>query len=1038
MVWTVEQEKAFTIDNRNIIVSAGAGSGKTAVLTERVIKKIQSGVDISKLLILTFGNLAALEMKKRIRKALLSDVKYKSQAEKLDSCFITTIDSFCLSIVKKYHYVLNIDSDLQISSDASIDCERKKIVEEVIDEYYSSSTEESAIFKEMVTNLYISDDRKFRKAIYQMSKDLDKIVDCESYLNRQISCDSTDFTSLKDKYIDCINDHIKDMITIVNAINNVCDKSSDKYQVVDNAIIKLKEYILDEKRNVNDYLLIGLEFPKKNKNCHPEYSSYNKKKKELNDKIKEMINSLNNCILENDYNTLKTYRRIVAIILNEINNRINKYKGKYNINTFTDIAKKAVRILKTSDDAREELKSSFNEIMIDEYQDTSDIQEELVNLFANNNVYVVGDVKQSIYLFRDANPNLFMSKYRTYKDYQKVESEEGPVRIDLNRNFRSRSTVISSVNQVFEEMMTEGFGGADYKCSHKMIYGLHDYDSMGNSVDYKTEVLDVQCLKELRKEEREAFAIGYDIKKKINEGFLVYDKSIENSKEKMRKVKYKDFAIIMSKTTSFDTYLKIFEYLHIPLSSSKKISLNDSYTLRLVNNAIKLVKKINEKCFDNEFKHQFLSLSRSYLFKTLDEELYDLLEENSEISYRKKELFNVCTDLIPLLEDHSFVEVIDRIVKAFGFIEKSNKTGNLINLVNDINAIYVIASEINKVKTDVIELTKDFDLLLKNSRIEYEIENVQDDSVSLITIHKSKGLEYPICYLPNLFSRFEFRENKEEFILSKDLGIITPSYNEGKKSNFVKEIFTYYLKRDQISEEVRKLYVAMTRAREKLVFVSDLSGIIEDKISYSDCLKYDQMLKGFFERFDVRLLSSSEVNETRNYLKPVSVKKLEEEKDAIKISPIKIESSIINKTRYSKELNVDIDNLYKYALLDSGSERHEILELVDFNNIDNLPLSNEDKLIIKNLLTKEPFNDYQKAKAYKEYSFVDGEKQGSIDLLLEFEDEYRVIDYKQNNIYDLNYDIQVKGYMDYIKKITSKKVTGYLISNQGKYRKIDE
>ena len=265
---------------------------------------------------------------------------------------------------------------------------------------------------------------------------------------------------------------------------------------------------------------------------------------------------------------LATYNNIEIIIeiLKEFDEKLTKWKKEEEIFNFNDISRMAIKVVDENPDIKNELVRSFNEILVDEYQDTSDTQEKFISLISSNNVYMVGDIKQSIYRFRNANPYIFKNKYDSYRD-----TDLG-IKIDLLKNFRSRKEVLENINLLFDLFMDDRIGGADYKESHRMVFGNNSYIKEGlteQNYDYELITYNKDELGNLTKDEEEAFIIGNDILKKMNEKFQVFDKD----ELRLRNIEYSDFVILLDKSKNFNLYKKIFEIFHIPLAILKDESL---------------------------------------------------------------------------------------------------------------------------------------------------------------------------------------------------------------------------------------------------------------------------------------------------------------------------------------------------------------------------------------------------------------------------------------------------------------------------------
>ena len=594
MAWTKDQEKAITESGTNIIVSAGAGSGKTAVLTERTIRKLINGTSINRLLILTFTNAAAAEMKERIRKAI-KKANLKEQLDYLDSSYITTFDSFALSLVKKYHTHLNISPNISIM-DSSIEIlKTNEIIDDIFESMYGDSN-----FDKLINDFCIKTDDNIKEIVKEISKKLDLLSNKKEYLEEYLDI------HFYDRFID--NEINKYLNIIIDTKDLIKEPYKELISRVDNKFIET--FNIDNLINSNTYdeikanlILIGS--PRKNKNCEEDYKIYKDKINNIIKKLEELTRFENIEEIKNSLLSTKPYIISISNIINKFDEEFNKYKKESDLYTFSDIALMSIKLLKENKDIREELKNSFDEIMVDEYQDTSDIQEEFINLIANNNLYMVGDIKQSIYRFRHANPYIFRNKYNKYS------KEDGGIKIDLLKNFRSRGEVLDNINLIFNLIMDNEVGDAEYKESHQMNFGNTNYiEGCKTNQNNDMEILtyNPKELEDYSNDEVEAFSVCYDIKEKIENKYLVVDKETNT----LRECKYSDFAIIMDRGTSFDLYKKIFEYVGIPIVQIKNEKLTLGDDLLVLKNLINLIVKVNLNEIDDEFKYYFTSISRSY------------------------------------------------------------------------------------------------------------------------------------------------------------------------------------------------------------------------------------------------------------------------------------------------------------------------------------------------------------------------------------------------------------------------------------------
>ena len=582
--WTKEQELAINTEGSNIIISAGAGSGKTAVLTERVITKLKNGTHINELLILTFTNNAAAEMKERIKKAISKIPELSEEMNLIESASITTFDAYVLSLVKKYHYYLNLDAGLSIIDSSIIKLEKQKIIDQIFASKYQENNQN---FINFVIKYCIKNDKILRKKILSLDSYLDLIINKEEYISNYIEnyYSEDNLNSLFKSYESLILNKVN---SIKNSLENmgyeIEEKAYQKFYTVLSPLIKSTSY--DEIRSSINFTMPRLP------NGSTEKAKYYKTQiSEIAKSIKELC-YFNKEALLNNLKSTKNDASIIIEIIKELHQKTENYKYSKNMFEFNDISKLAIKLIKSNELVRENLKNSFKEIMIDEYQDTSDMQETFISLIENNNVYMVGDVKQSIYRFRNANPDIFKIKYDKYKN------NDGGIKIDLNKNFRSREQVLDSINEIFNHIMDDFIGNANYQKEHKLIFGNQGFYIFGsNKYNNNLEIYNYEKDKDHTKEEIEAFIIGNDIKDKINAKYQVLDE------ETQRDITYKDFCILMDRTSSFDIYKKVFDYLQIPLNIYKDEDILFTDEVCLINNILGLI--INIKKEGNSTSNKF-------------------------------------------------------------------------------------------------------------------------------------------------------------------------------------------------------------------------------------------------------------------------------------------------------------------------------------------------------------------------------------------------------------------------------------------------
>ncbi|MBQ3020692.1 MAG: UvrD-helicase domain-containing protein [Bacilli bacterium] len=1029
--WTSEQELAISESGKNIIVSAGAGSGKTAVLTERVIRKLKNGISIKNMLILTFTNNAAHEMKERIRKAIkkacIEKDGLKKELDYIDNAYITTFDSFALSIVKKYHYVLDIGNDISIIDSSIVDLKKEEILDEIFEELYKNKDE---LFLKLVDLLCVKDDKELKNLILSVNSKLDLKEDKIEYLNNYIE------NYFNDSFINnIVNDYEVLLKDKIKTINSLLDSLSSE---VDG------KYILDCYKNLECLLKSNNYLEIKNNSCVKLGMLKNSTElgKEIKKEISNIIKDINNmCYYSSDeiYTNLysvKDYVRSIIYIISKLDKRINEFKKKVNKYEFNDISIMAINIVKNNKQIQEELRDSFHEICVDEYQDTSDLQESFINLISNNNVYMVGDIKQSIYRFRNANPILFKNKYDMYSNLN------GGIKIDLVKNFRSRNEVLDDINIIFNLIMDNYIGGAEYIESHNMVFGNTTYINEGKTnQNNNLEIYNYEYDKnyEYKKDEIEAFIIANDIKNKINNKYKVFDKD----ELILRDIEYKDFVILMDRATNFELYKKIFEYLGIPTTLYKDENIVNENELYLIKNIISLIIKIKLTEFDTEFKYLFTSISRSYLCNYSDNDILNIFNDNS---FKDTLLYEKCNLIAKDLDNLSNTQLLNKIIDSFNIFNNFISVGNIENKSMIIDYLYKNFSDLDSIGYGVYELKKYFDdIINKDKQIKISMNEEGNNTVKIMTIHKSKGLEYHICYFSGFDKPFNLSDLKSRIIYDNKYGIIVPFDNEGLDDLITKYIVKDNYIKDDISERIRLLYVALTRAKEKMIIVGNFdkdtdnrleyNGVIDNRVrssyrSFKDIiLSIKTRLNKYFVSVD---LNNIDLSHDYNDIKTFNYENnIENSNYTINVKEIDVEKRIVINKHFSKSDKNVISEKTKNNM-DLGTRMHELFEVVDLKMPDYSYLSIEDKNYVDNFLKQDIVKNIKEATIYKEYEFIyqedDINYHGIIDLMLVYDDRIDIIDYKLKNTTSEEYVKQLNGYKDYIEKLFSKKVNLYLYS----------
>ena len=1001
MGFTKEQQLAIDADNKNIIVSAGAGSGKTAVLTERVIRKLKQGIDVNKLLILTFTNEAASEMKRRIRDKIVKN-NLTNQLDLLDQAYITTFDSFALSLVKKYNYLLNVSDNVKITSENVILIKKYQIIDKIFLNKYDEDS-----FKKLINDFCLKDDRSIKNFVIEVANKLDLLVDKDGFINNYF----LNFYS-EEKLNEYVFEYLSLIKSKIARLNGLYQDFTS--YINDSLAEKLATYFrpLFTGNKYSEYsLFMTMDCPK--------FMGVSEDGRELKDEIKELILEIKELLRFKDEAEMiskiketSDYVRVILDICYDLDKEITKYKDKYDVYEFNDISHMAIKLVKDNLMVREELKNYFNEIMVDEYQDTSSIQETFINYIENNNVYMVGDIKQSIYRFRNANPYIFHDKYNRYQS-----SHEG-IKIDLVKNFRSRRETLKNINQIFNLIMDNEIGDADYLSCHNMVYGNTDYDLEDTHVNNNLEIYNYEYDKdeEYTREEKELFIVSKDIIEKVKNKYQVFDKDTK----KLRDIRYSDICIITDRNKYLADYRKILAYHGIPsVIYMDEVLTNDVYIL-VIKNLIDLVWHVKNNLYDDKFRYLYTSVARSYLFEYTDNLIYHKLIDKKY----DDEIIDIASKIDVNLP---ISEVINEILSKYDVYNKLTKLANINENLIKINNLTQISIELSNLGYSILDFIDYLDDVSELSLdIKYSVNTSNDDAIKIMNIHKSKGLEFSLCYFTGMHNKFMIKEISNKNLFSNNLGIIMPYIDNGElKDTILKDIYKAHYLKDEISEKIRLFYVALTRCREKMIIVTSLDN---NRAGYSKLvpnvvrLRYQTFLDilNSIKVID-NYVTSKEVNCNHDYQKIV-LKELNDDKSDVIINKreIMIDYHKMANKHFSKQ-DIKLMDIQDIKKMTYGTKIHEQLEYANFRDSDNI--------YVKELLNKVD-NDF--INSYHEYEFSYEEDNvkyhGVIDLILEYDNMIYIIDYKLKGISDEAYLKQLTGYKHYIEKNTHKEVKTFLYS----------
>lgn len=869
--YSAPQWQAIAITGADVLVAAAAGSGKTEVLSERIARKVASNRwDIDRLLVLTFTTAAAKNMivriENKISERLLStnkeeDLIYlRKQRMLMNDAYISTIDSFCLNVLKKFYYLVEekIDNEIKyLSPNFSILSNSRGLLNETVGNVLEQLVQEDSNTTDLLFTVFGSK-QNISSYIIDLYYKLLNIPNFQNYLDE-------DFTKLNDLVINNFEIEDNSIIDKFNKVSELTQKES-----IDIAIDFCKyvqQYLIDSKKESSlDILsLVNLDETKKEKIA--KYADEDevsiKSNQEQLEELEELISKLNTQfeIEDNIYDTgllsgvhevlvdylnyfkvlekMNLLAKSITSLLKKLHNDFIKRKRENNFLDFSDLNHLAIKALTREEngeivpsEAAQYYKNYFLEIYVDEYQDNNNLQEYILNLIRGKGVYFfrVGDVKQAIYGFRGSNPDLFEQKYNSYRkleidnysekqEYSFEDDSEG-ICIVLKENFRSDVNILKSSNYIFNRLMGNKNAGVSYgedsalyypKAKEKNSSEIIPTRLINGKINYFTGEL-LEDKKYYREQSIEN--IAYEI--------LL---GIKNGK------KYSDYAILVRNSTKMSSFKEVFVKYNIPLFFKEKVGFTESNAFNILYNILRFLDNTNRDASLLAILHtEVFDYSNDELLKlsiTKGKNLFEKLQNSEKekdyntVNLLKKWLnFSLNNSLPNLLECiaidtdfKNYLVTIDTNDEELDYYE------NFLDIVNDYQNID------NKLSGLVNQLK-----IIKNDEVFETKKRTPNDSVTLSTIHISKGLEYKIVFVADLDTSFSKRGYTGELLFTEIFGLSINAEELGQKfglisSNIEKlnQLFKYnsiLIKLREREEEVRNLYVALTRAENSLHLVS--------------------------------------------------------------------------------------------------------------------------------------------------------------------------------------------------------------------------
>ena len=942
MDWTKEQKKVIDTRECNLLVSAAAGSGKTAVLVERIIQMVfdkDNPIDIDRLLVVTFTKAAASQMKEKIAQAIEKKISdnpandnYVRQLNLLRDANILTIDSFCYRIVKEYFHVIAVDPKVRVAEESELEIVKQEILEDVIEDFYKNNMDFCAfsnaysadknddVIEDYILKLYtLSESYPFPDAWLKNARN-----------NLQVESED-DILGM-----DFMQVYINDIHIIAKEIRGTILQYLDMSRS-DNGPSHYEETLLSDVERI-DSIISAKTYSVFNDLCSGKFATLKRAKKsdvfdvdiaELikkgRDTYKKQINSLLNIFslpIEDVLMQCRLSEKMLCSYIDitmEFSKRFLKRKTELGLVGFNDVEHYALQILCSGvDDAGniipsgigKELSSRFYEILIDEYQDSNYLQENILRCvsrvpYGDNNIFMVGDVKQSIYAFRMARPNLFTEKYNTYKEL----SDEGihdEVKILLQRNFRSRKNILDFTNYIFCQIMRSSIGGIEYTDKEELnagrIYPDNEQDSveflLGESKDHsdlvnaydpsenESEHLDDEYI-DVSGMELEAGMIADRIYKLMGGDGNAPQMITDDVTGKMRPIEYRDIVILLRSPKSYQpVFSEILMKRDIPVRLQNE---NGYFDMVEIQGLITFLKMLDNPYNDVECA----ALLRGYFGKMNSDELSILtlmrryVQDNNTQYLKTKYLYSFIVSVVE--NEKLFFDIYNGVFQdekeRVGFDEYScgilfekciNVVDNLTHFRNEKN-ICSITELIEKIyfETDYyyhvmampqgkersrnlmlfLEETKKyeyaktrtlFDFLRFVKRISERQISLGGDAASessenmvrIMSIHRSKGLEFPVVFVSGLGKKINMSDTKLPIILHSDYYISAKYVNLEKRcvsDTFMRKSVAALMKLEMIAEELRVFYVALTRAKEKLILSAVTPDIVKLVKKYESC-----------------------------------------------------------------------------------------------------------------------------------------------------------------------------------------------------------
>lgn len=886
--YTPDQRKAVIAEGRNVLVSASAGSGKTFVMIERVIRLIVEGkAEVGEILAVTYTTAAAEEMKQKLVKAIIAEInagrdvaRFRKALSEVPTASISTFHSFCANLIRTYFYALDVDPSVSVADENQAGELKNKALDSLFESLYETR-DEDFLYLVRIMGRSRGDD-SLKETVKKLYEFASSEKSAEEFLTKAAeNITEKSFYKSENELYGIFAAYIKELIRIGENLASLAESYGYAVYVeyVGKLLVKLKTCL-----NAKDFRSLikaaGLSVPKAPRTTSKDdedLAAYKGKLEYFKKKCKDVYDDIREASPNDDEEKdlseyLSTARATKALcrLTIDFGNEYARLKADAAALDFADLEHFAYRLLSENPDVLSAVKQKYKYVFADEYQDVNGIQEAILSLISSDNAFMVGDVKQSIYAFRGCNPDIIAAKFERY------ERGEGET-VSLDANFRSTDAVLAAVNKTFSPIMTKDFGGTDYK--NNPMTGSGKYPQ-GYGETILIEIPEAEKEKTIKggvydivddvnaPAPKAAFAEGAVVANIVRKeaGGKVYDLKAKRERE----VTPKDFAVLTRNSSGFPT--EIVRHLKrndIPVSSSAKNPVGDYPEIKLLKDLLKIIVRFADDaplfaCLKSAIggvsEAEAAEIKRAaYAAITSDTgdkpaatkkptfadcyRWYLLSGEDENIRNKLKNFDEYISKIRLLSGFENAGEILSRVLSETGLdLEILSQKNGEIRLSRVERFIAEAGSGENGLSVSKF-LTRaesdDGDVSVGSSD--------GDDSVTVTSMHASKGLEYPIVILAGLGKRFNLDDTKKEILTDRYEGIALKFYDEESKRTKItlpRAAFKERARLNAIKEEMRVFYVAMTRAECKLYLVT--SEPVEENDDFTSILfanKFSDFIK---------------------------------------------------------------------------------------------------------------------------------------------------------------------------------------------------